>query len=106
MSSTPLGSERPTPFGGTTTVDTKLEVVVIPVADVDRSKRFYEGLGWKLDAEFAADNGFRIVQLTPPGSPCSVQFGTMITTAAPGRSLKTPDVTTSSPGFTPVRIAT
>jgi len=84
MSNTPPGSERPTPFGGPTTVDTKLEVVVIPVADVDRSKRFYEGLGWKLDAEFAADNGFRIVQLTPPGSPCSIQFGTMITTGAPG----------------------
>jgi catechol 2,3-dioxygenase-like lactoylglutathione lyase family enzyme len=65
-------------------VDTKLEAVVIPVSDIDRSKRFYEGLGWRLDADFAFDNGFRIVQLTPPGSPCSVQFGTNVTSAAPG----------------------
>jgi catechol 2,3-dioxygenase-like lactoylglutathione lyase family enzyme len=65
-------------------VDLKLEAVVIPVADVDRSKAFYEGLGWRLDADFAFDNGFRVVQLTPPGSPASVQFGTSITTAEPG----------------------
>src|ERR1044071_6269309 len=65
-------------------VDTKLEVVVIPVSDVDRAKRFYEGLGWRLDADFAFDNGFRVVQLTPPGSGCSVQFGTKLTPAAPG----------------------
>jgi catechol 2,3-dioxygenase-like lactoylglutathione lyase family enzyme len=65
-------------------VDTKLEAVVIPVSDVDRAKRFYEGLGWRLDADFAFDNGFRVVQLTPPGSPCSVQFGTRITSASPG----------------------
>src|SRR5499426_2277501 len=64
--------------------DLKLEAVVIPVSDVDRAKRFYEGLGWRLDADFAFDNGFRVVQLTPPGSPCSVQFGTKITSAAPG----------------------
>src|SRR6476646_1950424 len=65
-------------------VDLKLEVVVIPVADVDRAKEFYNGLGWRLDADFAFDNGFRVVQLTPPGSGCSVQFGTSITSAAPG----------------------
>ena len=65
-------------------VDMKLEVVVIPVADVDRAKAFYENLGWRLDAEFAAGDGFRVVQLTPPGSGCSVQFGTNITSAAPG----------------------
>lgn len=64
--------------------DLKLEVVVIPVADVDRSKSFYEGLGWRLDADFAFDNGFRVVQFTPPGSPASIQFGTQITDAAPG----------------------
>jgi catechol 2,3-dioxygenase-like lactoylglutathione lyase family enzyme len=64
--------------------DLKLEVVVIPVSDVDRAKRFYESLGWRLDADFAFDNGFRVVQLTPPGSGCSVQFGTNITSAAPG----------------------
>ena len=61
-----------------------LEAVVIPVADVDRAKAFYVGLGWRLDADFPFDNGFRVVQLTPPGSPCSVQFGTNITTATPG----------------------
>jgi len=61
-----------------------LEAVVIPVADVDRAKDFYVGLGWRLDADFPFDNGFRVVQLTPPGSPCSVQFGTDITTAVPG----------------------
>jgi catechol 2,3-dioxygenase-like lactoylglutathione lyase family enzyme len=64
--------------------DLKLEAVVIPVSDVDRAKRFYEGLGWRLDADFAFDNGFRVVQLTPPGSGCSVQFGTKVTPAAPG----------------------
>jgi catechol 2,3-dioxygenase-like lactoylglutathione lyase family enzyme len=65
------------------TADLKLEVVVIPVADVDRAKRFYDSLGWRLDADFPFDN-FRVVQLTPPGSCCSVQFGTNITPAAPG----------------------
>jgi len=64
--------------------DLKLEVVVIPVSGVDRAKRFYESLGWRLDADFAFDNGFRVVQLTPPGSGCSVQFGTNVTSAAPG----------------------
>ena len=67
-----------------TSVDLKLEVVVIPVADVDRAKRFYASLGWRLDADFAFDNGFRVVQFTPPGSGCSVQFGTNMTSAAPG----------------------
>jgi catechol 2,3-dioxygenase-like lactoylglutathione lyase family enzyme len=65
-------------------VDTKLEVIVIPVADVDRSKKFYTQLGWRLDADFPFDNGFRVVQFTPPGSGCSVQFGTKMTSAAPG----------------------
>ncbi|TCC07274.1 VOC family protein [Kribbella soli] len=64
--------------------DLKLEAVVIPVADADRSKEFYSGLGWRLDADFAFDNGFRVVQFTPPGSPASVQFGTHITSAKPG----------------------
>ena len=66
------------------TVDLKLEVVVIPVADVDRSKRFYEGLGWRLDIDFANGPDFRAVQMTPPGSPCSIHFGKGITTAEPG----------------------
>src|SRR5262245_16612366 len=65
-------------------VDMKLEVVVIPVSDVDRAKDFYGRLGWRLDADFPFDNGFRVVQLTPPGSGCSVQFGTKMTSAAPG----------------------
>ncbi len=64
-------------------VDMKLEVVALPVSDVDRAKRFYEGLGWRLDADFAGDD-WRGVQLTPPGSPCSVQFGKGITVAEPG----------------------
>ena len=62
----------------------KLEVDVIPVSDVDRSKRFYERLGWRLDADDAPTNNLRIVQFTPPGSGCSVTFGKGITAAAPG----------------------
>jgi catechol 2,3-dioxygenase-like lactoylglutathione lyase family enzyme len=67
-------------------VDLKLEAIVVPVADVDRAKAFYNHLGWRLDADFAFDNGFRVVQFTPPGSPASIQFGTNITTAKPGSS--------------------
>ncbi len=69
---------------GDGSIDLKLEVVVIPVADADRSKDFYDRLGWRLDADFSFDNGFRVVQFTPPGSSCSIQFGTKITSAAPG----------------------
>ena len=74
---------------GTTTrgmqiVDMKLEVVVIPVADVERAKAFYGGLGWRLDAELGDGKPFRAIQMTPPGSQCSVHFGTGITPAAPG----------------------
>lgn len=65
-------------------VDTRLEVVVIPVSDVDRAKRFYGGLGWRLDADVATSDTFRVLQFTPPGSPCSVIFGTGVTAAAPG----------------------
>ena len=65
-------------------VDMKLEAIVIPVSNVDRAKEFYGRLGWRLDADFPFDNGFRVVQFTPPGSACSVQFGTNITSAAPG----------------------
>jgi catechol 2,3-dioxygenase-like lactoylglutathione lyase family enzyme len=64
-------------------MDMKLEVVVLPVGDVDRAKRFYAGLGWRLDADFTSDD-FRVVQLTPPGSQCSIHFGKGLTTAAPG----------------------
>lgn len=62
----------------------RLEVVVLPVSDVDRAKEFYERLGWRLDADVVNGDDFRVIQLTPPGSPCSIIFGTGITTAAPG----------------------
>jgi catechol 2,3-dioxygenase-like lactoylglutathione lyase family enzyme len=65
-------------------LDMKLEVVVIPVSDVDRAKRFYAGLGWRLDADLAIGADGRVVQLTPPGSQCSVQFGKGVTSAVPG----------------------
>ena len=64
--------------------DMKLEVVIIPVSDVDRAKEFYGSIGWRLDADFAFDNGFRVVQFTPPGSGTSIQFGTKVTAVAPG----------------------
>lgn len=64
--------------------DLKLEVVVIPVSDVDRAKHFYEHLGWRLDADFANGDDWRLVQMTPPGSPCSVMFGKGFTSAVPG----------------------
>jgi catechol 2,3-dioxygenase-like lactoylglutathione lyase family enzyme len=65
-------------------MDMKLEVIVLPVSDVDRAKRFYQGLGWREDADFVTDERFRVVQFTPPGSACSIIFGTGITSAAPG----------------------
>src|SRR5262245_64291749 len=65
-------------------VDLKLEVAVIPVSDVDRAKRFYGGLGWRLDADFAVGDEFQVVQFTPPGSPCSIHFGKGVTPATPG----------------------
>lgn len=65
-------------------VDLKLEVVVLPVSDVDRAKAFYGALGWRLDADIATDEDFRVIQFTPPGSPCSIIFGTGITSATPG----------------------
>src|SRR3954468_7081162 len=66
------------------TIDMKLEVVVIPVGDVDRAKRFYSDLGWRLDADFVVGDAFRGVQFTPPGSPCSIQFGSGGPSAMPG----------------------
>ncbi|TMA24698.1 MAG: glyoxalase [Deltaproteobacteria bacterium] len=66
------------------TIDMKLEVVVIPVSDVDRAKRFYGGLGWRRDADFVVGDEFRVVQFTPPGSPASIHFGTGLTSAVPG----------------------
>ena len=80
MTDTQMRSE----ITGTQAIDTKLEVIVIPVADVERAKRFYSGLGWRLDGDFATDGGFRVLQFNPPGSPCSIIFGTGVTSAAPG----------------------
>jgi catechol 2,3-dioxygenase-like lactoylglutathione lyase family enzyme len=84
MSTHEVASNNATGSPSVAAVDMKLEVVVIPVSDVDRAKEFYAGLGWRLDADRAAGDNFRIVQLTPPGSDCSIQFGTGITSAAPG----------------------
>jgi catechol 2,3-dioxygenase-like lactoylglutathione lyase family enzyme len=64
--------------------DMKLEIVVIPVSDVDRAKAFYVRLGWRLDADYDNGKDFRVIQLTPPGSGCSVIFGKNVTAAAPG----------------------
>jgi catechol 2,3-dioxygenase-like lactoylglutathione lyase family enzyme len=66
------------------TFDMKLEVIVIPVSDVDRAKRFYGDLGWRLDLDYAAGDDYRVIQFTPPGSGCSVIFGKNVTVAAPG----------------------
>ena len=84
MSTTEYRTSEAGAKAGIQKVDLKLEVVVIPVADIDRSKQFYGGLGWRLDADFSFDNGFRIVQFTPPGADASIQFGTDMTSAAPG----------------------
>jgi len=84
MSSTQKSNEHATQIPSAAKVDLKLEVVVIPVSDVDRAKRFYGNLGWRLDADFANDQSWRVVQFTPPGSPCSIHFGKAVTTAVPG----------------------
>ena len=78
-SETAIETPRPRP------VDMKLEVVVVPVSDIERAKQFYGRLGWRLDADYAAPDGnFRVIQFTPPGSECSVIFGKNVTAAAPG----------------------
>ena len=82
--STETVREHATPAVTAAALDQKLEVMILPVADVDRSRRFYEGLGWRVDADFAHGDDWRVVQLTPPGSPCSVMFGKGFTTAEPG----------------------
>ena len=83
MSSNPVRRETPVETPKARTADMKLEVVVIPVSDVDRAKAFYAGLGWRLHADFAGDD-FRVIQFTPPGSGSSVIFGKNVTAAAPG----------------------
>ena len=82
MSSSRLGSENETAAAGR--VDMKFEVANLPVADVDRAKGFYQGLGWRLDGDLAVGDDFRAVQFTPPGSHCSITFGKGVTTATPG----------------------
>jgi catechol 2,3-dioxygenase-like lactoylglutathione lyase family enzyme len=84
MSMTQVRSETAIETPSARGVDMKLEVVVIPVSDVERAKRFYGGLGWRLDADFVVGDKFRVVQFTPPGSPCSIHFGTGVTSAVPG----------------------
>jgi catechol 2,3-dioxygenase-like lactoylglutathione lyase family enzyme len=84
MSTTQTSAERPAPIPSAEMVDTKLEVVVLPVSDVDRAKNFYGSLGWRLDADFSDGDGWRALQMTPPGSPCSIIFGKGVTSAAPG----------------------
>ena len=84
MSTTQVRSENVTGKAVAAKVDMKLEIVVIPVSDVDRAKEFYERLGWRLDADFDNGKDFRVIQFTPPGSGCSVIFGKSVTAAAPG----------------------
>ncbi|HEV8390258.1 MAG TPA: VOC family protein [Dongiaceae bacterium] len=84
MSSTQVRSEAAIETAKARTVDMKLEIVVIPVSDVDRAKEFYASLGWRLDADFASGDDYRVIQFTPPGSGCSVIFGKNVTAAAPG----------------------
>src|SRR5215217_4693063 len=84
MSSTQLNAETATEASEVGTIPTKFEVTALPVADVDRAKAFYQGLGWRLDIDFKPTPETRGVQFTPPGSPASIQFGEGTTTMAPG----------------------
>jgi catechol 2,3-dioxygenase-like lactoylglutathione lyase family enzyme len=84
MSTTEVSSDDASGSESARNVDMTLEVVLIPVSDVDRAKEFYRSLGWRLDADVAAGDDFRLIQFTPPGAGCSVQFGTNLTSAAPG----------------------
>ena len=84
MSSTEISNQQKSRITHASPVDTKLEVVVIPVTDVDRAKRFYANLGWRVDADFVNGEDWRVVQVTPPGSPCSIIFGKGVTSAVPG----------------------
>ena len=84
MSNTQAHSETATEAPQARGLDMKFEIVVIPVSDVDRAKRFYGDLGWRLDADYDSGNNYRVIQFTPPGSGCSVIFGTNVTGAAPG----------------------
>src|SRR4051812_34328726 len=83
MTSTQLSSDTATEAAGAEATALRLEVVILPVSDVDRAKAFYEGIGWRLDAD-AGGGGFRVVQLTPPGSTASIIFGSQVSTDEPG----------------------
>ena len=84
MSNIAMHSEHVVESSGSVPFDMKLEIVIIPVTDVDRAKRFYSDLGWRLDIDFKEGDDYRVIQLTPPGSGCSVMFGKNMTEAAPG----------------------
>jgi catechol 2,3-dioxygenase-like lactoylglutathione lyase family enzyme len=84
MASTDASGESTGEMQSSLGVDMKLEVVTLPVSDVERAKRFYEGLGWRLDADIAAGDAFHVVQMTPPHSQCSIHFGTGLTDSEPG----------------------
>ena len=84
MSTTDASRSASTESPAPGTIDMKLEVVALPVSDVERAKRFYQGLGWRLDADFDLGEGRRVVQLTPTHSECSIAFGTALTKAPPG----------------------
>src|SRR3954469_23551103 len=84
MSSTGAGSSSSAETAEPGTVDMKLEVVTLPVSDVDRAKSFYQSLGWRFDIDLVVSDDFRVVQMTPPHSQCSIQFGKGRTTAEPG----------------------
>jgi catechol 2,3-dioxygenase-like lactoylglutathione lyase family enzyme len=87
MSSTGMSTDTVAEAPSVGTCDMKLEVVTLPISDIDRAKRFYEGLGWRCDADIVRGDAFRAVQLTPPHSSCSIAFGKGLTTGEPG-SLK------------------
>jgi catechol 2,3-dioxygenase-like lactoylglutathione lyase family enzyme len=84
MSSVDASSETAAGSPPVNAGEMRLEVVVLPVSDVDRAKEFYESLGWRLDADLAVEDGYRVVQLTPPGSGCSIIFGEGVTSVSPG----------------------
>ena len=84
MTATQVSSGDAGGAGTVASFGTKLEVVVVPVSDVERAKQFYGRLGWRLDADVVHGEGFRLIQFTPPGSGCSIQFGTNLTSAPPG----------------------
>jgi catechol 2,3-dioxygenase-like lactoylglutathione lyase family enzyme len=95
MSTNAVHSNDAARHAGVVRSDMRLEVIVIPVSDVDRAKEFYERIGWRLDIDRSAGEDFRLVQFTPPGSSCSVHFGKNVTSAAPGSAkafLVVPDI--------------